>query len=227
MNTRKYLIYIHVNKLNNKIYIGQTCQSAKERWQYGGGYRHNKHFYAAIKKYGWDNFEHKIIAENLTKEQADELESQLIMKYESYKEMFGYNVKLGGANNTIYATEEEAKLSRKKIQHTSYKRMIANKDYAQKMREKSLEVYYNNKTNKAYMEARSLSNHKSRAKVHQIRLELKKYYTEYPDVFTVKEIDLAFSYKNGKSYNCNSSKKLLDLLKVIEDKVNEKRKSEN
>ena len=59
------------------------------------------------------------------------------------------------------------------------------------------------------MMARSKLNHNSRAKVHQIRLIIKDYYSKYPAIFTEDDIYLAFSYKNKKSYNCNSSKKLL------------------
>lgn len=228
MNTRKYLIYKHTNLINNKVYIGQTCQKAKVRWQYGGGYKHNAHFYAAIKKYGWNNFKHEILFENLTKEQADELEIKLIAEYKSYDRQYGYNTSLGGASNTIYATKEEAELAHKYIQHIAYKKMIADKDYAQKMREKSLKVYYDNKNDKDYMIARSKSNHKSRAKVHQIRLELKNYYTDYPHLFTEREIYLAFSFKNKKSYNCNSSKKLLQLLEIIRERLaNEERTNKN
>ena len=227
MNTRKYLIYKHTNLINNKVYIGQTCQKAKVRWQYGGGYKHSAHFYAAIKKYGWNNFKHEILFDNLTKEQADELEVKLIAEYKSCDRNYGYNTALGGASNKTYATEEAAKLAHKKIQHAAYKKMVANEDYAQKMREKSLSIYYNNKNNTEYMMARNKSNHNSRAKVHQIRLKIKDYYIKYPDIFTEDDIYLAFSYKNKKSYNCNSSKKLLELLNTIEDRFNEKRKSTN
>ena len=27
-----YTIYIHINKINKKVYIGQTCQNPKKRW---------------------------------------------------------------------------------------------------------------------------------------------------------------------------------------------------
>lgn len=48
---------MHKNKINNKVYIGQTHQTLKERWgKNGSGYRTSPHFYHAIQKYGWDNF---------------------------------------------------------------------------------------------------------------------------------------------------------------------------
>lgn len=53
-----YIVYAHVNKLNGKTYIGQTCQSPERRWRNGDGYKHNLYFRRAIDKYGWDNFIH-------------------------------------------------------------------------------------------------------------------------------------------------------------------------
>ena len=61
-----YTIYIHRNKINNKAYIGQTCNDPKKRWENGNGYKKQPHFYNAIQKYGWDGFEHIIWGENLT-----------------------------------------------------------------------------------------------------------------------------------------------------------------
>lgn len=227
MTTRTYLIYKHTNLINNKVYIGQTCQKAEDRWQYGGGYRHNAHFYAAIKKYGWDNFKHEILFDGLTKKQANELEIRLIAEYKSYDQNYGYNIALGGAANTKYITEEDARLAHKKTQHAAYKKMIANEEYAQKMREKSLAVYYVNKNNVDYTAARVEANHNSRAKVHQIRVKLKDYYNQHSNIFTEADMYLAFGYKNKKRYHCNSSKKLLELLNKIEDILNEKRNDMN
>ena len=47
----KWTIYIHTNLLNNKVYIGQTKQDVKKRWNYGYGYRNQSYFYKAIKKF--------------------------------------------------------------------------------------------------------------------------------------------------------------------------------
>ena len=55
-----YKIYAHINKINGKIYIGQTCRkNVNQRWRNGRGYINNVAFYRAIQKYGWDNCQKK------------------------------------------------------------------------------------------------------------------------------------------------------------------------
>lgn len=49
-------IYLHRNKSNGKVYIGQTIQSIENRWKNGNGYKPCTYFYKAIQKYGWENF---------------------------------------------------------------------------------------------------------------------------------------------------------------------------
>lgn len=90
-----YKVYKHTNKINHKSYIGITKQNVKTRWKSGYGYVIQRKFYNAIKKYGWDNFEHKIIEKDIpTLEQANEREKYWISYYDSFKN--GYNSTLGG-----------------------------------------------------------------------------------------------------------------------------------
>lgn len=96
-----YCIYIHKNKINNKVYIGQTCQKPEYRWENGEGYVQCSAFYAAIQKYGWDNFEHIILFENLTQEEANKKEEELIKQYNSNNKEYGYNITAGGNNHTF------------------------------------------------------------------------------------------------------------------------------
>ena len=96
-----YTVYMHRNKTNGKVYIGQTGVSVEERWKNGKGYHHNAHFQSAIKKYGWDGFEHIIMFDGITKEQACDLEQKLISKYDSTNSERGYNNSIGGEKGCL------------------------------------------------------------------------------------------------------------------------------
>ena len=100
-----YHIYLHNNKVNNKKYIGITKQQPEERWgKNGNNYKSSPHFYSAIQKYGWDNFEHIVLLGNITKEEACLLEQELIKNYNSTDRNFGYNSTTGG--ETFEMSEE-------------------------------------------------------------------------------------------------------------------------
>lgn len=91
-----FYIYKHTSP-TGKVYIGITSQDPERRWgANGSGYRENKRFYNAIKKHGWDNFKHEILFKGLTKEDACEIEKQLIKEHRSYEFKYGYNQSLGG-----------------------------------------------------------------------------------------------------------------------------------
>lgn len=104
-------IYKVTNKINGKIYIGQTIQTVKERW-----YRHcgksgiskaelNTHFKRAILKYGKENFLIETI-EVCNSSQLDDREKFYISYYDSYKN--GYNSTTGGQNGSKpFKTSEE------------------------------------------------------------------------------------------------------------------------
>lgn len=95
MENRKFIVYKHICP-NGKMYIGVTCDKLNRRWQNGKGYKHNKHFTNAIKKYGWDNIKHEILYENLSKEEAEQKEIELISKYKLTNRIYGYNCADGG-----------------------------------------------------------------------------------------------------------------------------------
>ena len=102
-----YVVYQHKNKINGKVYIGITSQKPEQRWgSQGCNYKSSPHFYSAIQKYGWDNFEHNILFTELTKEQACLKEQELIKEYNSMNREFGYNSTSGG---DIFTMNEETK----------------------------------------------------------------------------------------------------------------------
>ena len=80
----------------------------KCRWRNNGyHYRQCPHFWSAIQKYGWDNFEHTILRKELTHSEACELEVKLIAEQETIKK--GYNLASGG-NTAITTTPEQRKI---------------------------------------------------------------------------------------------------------------------
>lgn len=93
----EYKVYMHINRINQKKYIGQTKQSLSRRFRTNGeGYLHCTAFYNAIQKYGWDNFDHILIQDGLTAEEANNLEKQLIEQYQTTNQNYGYNISFGG-----------------------------------------------------------------------------------------------------------------------------------
>lgn len=116
-NERKWCVYMHVNKTNNKIYVGITSRAPEKRWgKNGSGYSKEDQFvfYRAIKKYGWDGFEHIIFAESLTADEAKHMEKLLIAFYKTnccrYRNPeYGYNMTDGGDGCFGHIMSEEAK----------------------------------------------------------------------------------------------------------------------
>lgn len=76
------------------IYIGMTKQSI--RWRLYAGYRHNKNMMTAIAKWGKQNIQKEILADNLTIEEADFAEIYYIQQYDSTNPKIGYNISRGG-----------------------------------------------------------------------------------------------------------------------------------
>ena len=93
---RNYVVYKHTSP-SNKVYIGITGQIPPEkRWANGHGYTQNEYFNSEIIQYGWDKFSHEILFYDLTKDEAQKKECELIMQYKSTDKNFGYNIKTGG-----------------------------------------------------------------------------------------------------------------------------------
>lgn len=112
---KKWCVYIHINKFNNKSYIGITSNEPKNRWGVAGeGYKRNPAMWGAIQKYGWDGFEHIIWAEKLIKEEAREWEIRLIALFKTncsryHSPLYGYNLTDGGEGMCGYTLSEETK----------------------------------------------------------------------------------------------------------------------
>lgn len=109
MNEYIYTVYRHIAP-NGKIYVGITSKKPNKRWNGGLGYLNNEYFHRAILKYGWDNIKHEILFTDLTKEQAERKEIELIAFYKSDQKEYGFNIQHGGSSNGKHAEETKIKI---------------------------------------------------------------------------------------------------------------------
>lgn len=135
----KYTLYKHTAP-NGKIYIGITSTKPEDRWKSGTGYVKNKHFYSAIKKYGWKNIRHEILLTDLTQEEAFEKEIELIKKYKSNEREFGYNHGIGGEHGSTGTKWSEE--SRKHHMEAILSKPRTPSDETKKKISESLKKYY-------------------------------------------------------------------------------------
>lgn len=95
-------IYKITNLINGKIYIGQSVDPQKRFKQHKGG-RGSPILYAAIEKYGVENFSFEVIESDI--ENYNEREKYWIQYYNATKPGFGYNIQEGGEEPPIFYGE--------------------------------------------------------------------------------------------------------------------------
>lgn len=126
------IIYKIVNKLNGKIYIGQTIQPLLKRWNEhcvkSNGCRFLKN---AIQLYGKENFTIEQIDTAETMEELNQKEIYWIDLYNSTNKLIGYNLDKGGKRN--FPTKSE--IEKVRIFRTGKKHSI---ETIQKMRNRRL-----------------------------------------------------------------------------------------
>ena len=93
MDGSQYKVYCHTSPTNKK-YVGISANPEK-RWANGEGYIKNYQFYPDIQKYGWNNFRHEILYDNLSIEEAKEKERELIKSWNLTDPLYGYNLTEG------------------------------------------------------------------------------------------------------------------------------------
>lgn len=138
-----YTVYKHTAP-NGKVYIGQTKKSLECRWKNGKGYTCHQHgfFWKAIQKYGWDNFTHEVLADDLTQQNADYYEKYFIALYRSTDKRYGYNCTSGGSSGYRYTDTAKGNISEGLKEHyrkngkpksTSYAREVLRRKQSRKI----------------------------------------------------------------------------------------------
>lgn len=192
-----FCVYLHINKINLKKYVGITSQAPEVRWGKNGcKYIDSPRFYNAILKYGWDNFEHVILVRNISEFAAQFYEKFLIKKFNLQDDRYGYNIKEGGQGGQI---QEETKIkignanrgrkaspeTRKKLseshkgrKHTKEEREKISK--ANKGKKKSEEWVKKRIGLKAGKNHPLYGKHPSEETLQKRKASMKKYYSENP-----------------------------------------------
>jgi group I intron endonuclease len=105
-----HYLYRITDTLNNKVYIGQAADTKRRWYDHKWNARQEnpiQYISRAIAKYGVQNFIFEVIAGCLSQDDANELESILIIQYNSRDKQFGYNIKPGG---NVAPQAEETKI---------------------------------------------------------------------------------------------------------------------
>lgn len=168
------VIYKCTNKINGKVYIGQTRQSFSARKRQHKNQAENNsstYFHKALKKYGFDNFQWEILLVCFSLCELNKKEIYFISFFSSADKTKGYNIKLGGDNyqiaeetkikigkankGKIHSPEAKEKMSKSRTgnKHFRFGKQLT-EEHKQKLREKRLGTKHSEETKKKFSESR-------------------------------------------------------------------------
>lgn len=110
-------IYKITNKMNGKVYIGQTKKTIEERFQEHlkkAKIHTNRYLYDAMNKYGCENFIVSQI-EKCPDNNLDEREIFWIAFYQSNNKLYGYNMTAGGGGGNTWINNPHKEETSKKL----------------------------------------------------------------------------------------------------------------
>lgn len=176
---------------NGKVYIGQTTEHILVRKKnhlnkaFGSKF-YGTHFYNAIRKYGKDSFEWKIIHENIPINYLDNMEVLTISLYDSYEN--GYNSTEGGrVGHRGYKISEE---TRKKMSKSQLNKKEMSKETKKKMSEAHFGKHHSKDTRRKMSES---------ATGHKKGMYGKKHTTETKQKMSKAATGKRFSEKHRKN----------------------------
>ena len=168
-----YKVYMWINTVNGKRYIGTTRDSMEKRaGKNGYHYSGSPRFYAAIQLHGFDAFKCCILEDGLTKQEAAEAEKRYIKMYGTMNPDIGYNLQEGGfPTDEMDPTERAAKISR------TLKEERSSVEYRQLMRERMKKVWDDPKRRAELMRKRAAT---GKTGMRSISVYCKELDTVYP-----------------------------------------------
>ena len=105
-------VYVVINKIDGKRYVGQTSQALMKRWkrhQFSFPHRRSSYLYNAIKKHGVENFEIKPLVQVGSKWEMDLYERGMIQAWDLRNPSKGYNLTDGGGGILGFKLSDETK----------------------------------------------------------------------------------------------------------------------
>lgn len=128
-----WIIYKATNKINDKLYIGQTKNKLQRRIKEHERSLGKSVFHSAIEKYGKENFQWSVVGMCFTLEDANRLEESFIKRLKTHVSEHGYNIQLGGRNHSGYTHTEETK---KQMSESRKGVPVHSKEHKEKLRER-------------------------------------------------------------------------------------------
>lgn len=209
-------IYKYQNKLNGKVYIGQSIDIERRQYNHkSSAYNekandYNSQFHQAIRKYGLENFDFEIIAEltpeEYTRQALNQLEIFFIKYYDSFKngynateggdDVFGNNIHPGEKNGRAKLNEEDVRYIRECYNaHIPFREVYA--EFQDKITKRGLQkVWWFNTWKNIYPEYHTEENkywHSHQAKANPTEIASKNQRS-----FTEEEIkQMRLDYDNG------------------------------
>lgn len=121
-------IYKIENKINHKVYIGQSW-SIESRIRNHRCNEKNSHLSNSFKKYGIENFsfEPLITFERITQKALDNFEDLCMKKFNSLNENFGYNKREAGSKGKLASKENHWNFGKHLSEETKSKMSIAHR----------------------------------------------------------------------------------------------------
>ena len=176
-------IYKITNKINNKVYIGQTKKTIEERFQEHlkkAKIHTNRYLYDAMNKYGYNNFQVSKI-EECDNTKLDEREIYWIAFYKSNNKKYGYNMTAGGGGGDTWTNNPHKEETSKKLSQ------------AQKGKKHKMSIEWKQNISKSNKKKKTIQIDKD-----ELKQDIKNYVERQKVITNVRQIkNVAIS--NGKS----------------------------
>jgi group I intron endonuclease len=131
---KDFIIYKIQNKLNGKVYIGQTTTGLNKRMRAHLSNKNHNGIDGALRKYGIDSFEITVVAKAISIDELNELEIKFI-EDENCLAPNGYNLHTGGKNHIC------SEITRERLRKSAIGRVVSEETKAKMSKAGKVKVF--------------------------------------------------------------------------------------